>query len=191
MGNLSIGTQGASYYDWARKGRIFTAYAIVTTPVIWSTAAGTGGPLLWNNSLVNGSAVNAAILAVSASLTVATSVASSLGLTGAAGQTAAPGSTTGIDAVASTYIGEGVGANGGLPLCNTYRIGTPTNAGTFFMPTHTLDTGAITTVNVLPNWVDIGGAVIVPPGSWCSIAASATATSGVCRVGMMWVEIPL
>jgi len=188
MGNLSIGTQGASYYDWARKGKIYVAYASVTTPVIYSTAAGTGGPLLWNNSLASGSAVNAVILAVSAGLTTATSVASTLGLTGNSGQTSAPTSTTTIDAVGCTYIGQGTGTS---PACNTYRIGTVANAGSFFMPTHTLDTGAITTVNVLPSWVDIGGAVIVPPGSWCSLAAAATATSGVCRVGMMWVEIPI
>lgn len=185
MGNLSIGTQGASYYDWARKGRIYTAFASVTSPVIYSTAAATGGPLLWNGSFVSGSAVNAVILAVGVGLTTASGAASAIGLTGNSGQVAAPSSTTTIDAVANTFIGGGF-----TPSCNTYRIGTVTNAGNFFMPTHSLDTGAITTLATGMSWVDIGGIFIVPPGSWCAVAAAATATSAVCKIGLIWVEIP-
>lgn len=185
MGNLAFGIAGSSYYEYARKGQIFSALALVTTPVIFTTAAGTGGPLLWNNTASANTPVNAVILAVSASLTTATSVASTLGITGNSGQTSAPSSTTAIDKVQNLYIG------GTLPACNTYRIGTPSSAGNFFHPTHNLGTGAITAVNVLPAWVDIGGAIVVPPGSWVSLAAAATATSGVLKVGLMWAEIPL
>jgi hypothetical protein len=187
MGNLAIGVQGSSYYDWAKKGRIYTALALVTAPVIYTTAAGTGGPLLWNNSAATGSGVNAVILAVSAALTTAASAASVLGITGNSGQASAPSSTTAIDAVACTYIG----ARSNTPSCNVYRVGTVSTAGNFFLPTHTLDTGAITTVSILPAWVDIGGLVVVPPGSWCSIAAAATATSAVCKIGIVWCEVPI
>lgn len=188
MGNLSIGTQGASYYDWARKGKVYCAFASVTAPVIYSTAAGTGGPLLWNNSVVNGSGVNAAILAVGVGVTTASGAASALGLTGNSGQSSAPSSTTAIDAVANLFVGGGVGTS---PACNTYRVGTVTNAGNFFMPTHTLDTGAVTTLISSIAWVDIGGLIVVPPSSWMAVASAATATSAVCKIGLIWVEIPV
>lgn len=187
MGNLSIGTQGASYYDWARKGKVYCAYASVTAPVIYSTAAGTGGPLLWNGSAA-GSQVNAAILAVGVGVTTASGAASALGLTGNSGQTSAPSSTTTIDGIANLFIGGGIGTT---PACTAYRVGTVTNAGNFFMPTHTLDTGAITTLVSSMSWVDIGGLVVVPPNSWTSVAAAATATSAVCKIGLIWVEIPI
>lgn len=188
MGNLSLGIAGSSYYDWAKLGKIYSCMATVTAPVIYTTAAGTGGPLLWNNSGVGSQSVVAAILAVSADVTTASAVAATLGLTGNSGQSSAPSSTTAIDAgPANTFIGGG----GGPAQCNVYRKGTVANAGNFFIPTHTLDTGAITTVAMLPAWVDIGGIVLVPPGSWCSVSPTATATSCVANIGLVWVEIPL
>lgn len=187
MGNLAFGTQGSSYYDWARRGAIYCAYASVTAPVIYSTAAGTGGPLLWNNSNAGNQTVNAVILAVGVGVTTASTVASALGLTGNSGQSAAPTSTGAITAVANTSPGIGPAT----PACNTYSIGTVATAGGYFLPTHTLDTGALTTLMTSIAWVDIGGIVVVPPGSWCSVAAAATATTAVCKIGMIWVEIPV
>lgn len=185
MGTLSVGTGSSSYYDWANKGNVFHALGLVTAPVIFTTAAGTGGPLLWNNSAAGGNAVNAVILAVSASLTTASTVASVLGLTGNSGQTSAPTTTTAIDYLKCTRIG------GPPSACNLYRVGTVSSAGNFFIPTHTLDTGAITTVNILPAWTDLGGCIVVPPGSWVSVSAAATATTAVCKIGLLWAEIPL
>ena len=186
MSNLSFGTGSSSYYDWARRGRLYCAYATVTAPTIYSTAAGTGGPLLWNNSLATGErAVDAVLLAVGVAITTASTVASGLGITGATGQTTAPSSTTAIDASGCTTLG------GGFPSqCNVYRKGTVTNAGTFFMPTHSLDTAALTAIPTAAQWVDLGGSVIVMPGSWSAVAAAATATTAVCSIGLLWCEIP-
>lgn len=186
MGTLSAGTGSSSYYDWSNRGNVYCALALVTAPVIFTTAAGTGGPLLWNNSGATGrNAVNAVILAVSAALTTASTAASVLGITGNSGQTSAPTSTTAIDYMQCTRIG------GPAPVCNLYRIGTVSTAGNFFLPTHTLDTGAITATNILPAWTDIGGSIVVPPGSWASVSAAATATSAVCKIGLIWAEIPV
>ncbi len=183
MPTLSAETK-ASYYDWAKQGQLFVAYATVTTPVIYTTAAGTGGPLLWNNTGAGApKAVNAVLLAVSAVLTVATSVAAAIGITG--GISVLPTSTTAIDGATNCKMG------GPASLCNTYRVGTVATAGAFFIPTHTLDTGAITTVAVAPTWVDLGGTIVVPPGGWAAVSASATATSGVLKIALMWAEIPL
>jgi hypothetical protein len=172
-----------SYYDLARQGQLFIAYATVTAPVIWSTAAGTGGPLLWNNSNAGKNYVNAVIMGIGAAVTTAATAASSLGITG--GASTAPSSTTSIDAVKNCLIG------GPAPVCNTYRIGTVSTAGTFFMPVLTLGTGALTVSNVAMSWVDIGGAVVVPPGCFASVAGSATATTAVADIALLWAEIPI
>lgn len=188
MGNLSVGVAGTSYYEVARAGQVFAARAIVTAPVIFSTAAGTGGPLLWNNTGSASAApraVNAVILAVTCALTVVTTVAAALGITGASGQTAAPSATTPIDTVGNLLIG------GPAPLCTTFRVGTPTNAGTFFLPLLALSTGALTVDNELIGLIHLDGAIVVPPGSWCSLAASATASTTVAQLGLIWAELPV
>lgn len=175
----------ASYYDWAKRGQLFIAYATVTTPVIWSTAAGTGGPLLWNNTATASKTVNAVLLGLGVGITTASGAASALGITGGSGQTSAPTTTTAITASSSTNM------LAPASLCNVYKIGTVAAAGAWFMPTHTLDTGALTVGNVAPAWVDLGGAVVVPPGCWASVAASATGTSAVVDIALLWAEIPV
>lgn len=171
------------YYEQALNGNLFMAHAIVTAPVIFSTAAGTGGPLLWNGSTT----VNAVILAVGVGVTTVTTAAAALGLTGNTGQAAAPGSVTAIDSRSNCMLG---GANG---LCTPYRIGTPTNAGGaaggFFLPFGHLHTGALTVDNVGIAWFDIGGAIIVPPGGWVSPATSATASTTVASISLLYEEV--
>lgn len=180
-GSLAVSEVQGRYYELAYRGSVFTAYATVTAPVIYSTAAGTGGPLLWNNTRTN----NAVLLAVGFATSVVTTVATGLGITGGTGQTSAPGSTTAIDAgPASTKIGA---ATSGM---NLYRIGTPTNAGTFFLPLAQVHTGALTTDTTGITWMDLAGSIIVPPQCWASIAAGATATTLQVQAALMWAEVP-
>ena len=169
----------------AGRGNIFCATAIVTTPVIWSTAAGTGGPLLYNGTTAGtGNAVNAFLLAISYGLTVASTVAGAIGLTG--GTTTAPTSTTAIDSKAClSSIGSAT-----TPQCSVYRVGTVSAAGTFFLPTGHIHTGAITVDTDDDNWVHLGGCIMVPPGSFTSPSASATLTSAVMQIALVWQEVP-
>ena len=186
MGNLSTGVQGSSYYDLASRGQVFSAFAAITAPVIYSTAAGTGGPLLWNGSSQAGpNPVNAVILGVSCALTVVTTVAAALGITGNSGQTAAPGTTTAITTSGNLRIG------GAPSRCNVYNVGTPSSAGNFFFPLIQLGTGGLTVENVDMGFIDLGGCIVVPPNSWASIAASATATTTVAQLGLIWAEVPI
>lgn len=180
-GEAVVSDLNGRYYEHAVRGNLFMAHAIVTAPVIYTTAAGTGGPLLWNGT----SNKNAVILAVGIGITVVTTVAAAIGLTGNTGQTSAPGSTTAIDSRTSGLIG------GAASACTPYRIGTPTNAGGFFFPLSHLHTGALTVDNVGMGWIDIGGAIVVPPNAWVSIAASATASTTVAQFGLMWAEVPV
>jgi hypothetical protein len=169
--------------DSSLARRIFVAHAIVTAPVIYSTAAGTGGPLLWNGSKT----VNARILAVGYAVTTAAAATGALGLTGAGGQTAAPGSTTAIDSVANLYIG----GNPSTPSCTPYRVGTPTNAGTFLLPLAQIATAALTAEPPATTWVRLDRMVTVPPASWVSVAGSATLTTAVMQIGLVWEEVPI
>src|SRR6266536_5220589 len=121
LGGLVVTDGHGKYFEQASRRNIFRAHAIVTAPVIYSTAAGTGGPLLWNSSSTH----NAVLLAVGYGITTAATAAGALGITGNTGQTAAPGSVTAIDSSGNGYIG---GAGSAMSV---YRTGTPTNAGNF------------------------------------------------------------
>lgn len=182
QGDQIVSELQGRYYEQASRGNLFSVFAIVTAPVIFSTAAGTGGPLIWNPPT---SGKNVCVLAVTCALTVVTTVAAALGLTGNTGQTVAPTSTTAIDQRSSGMIG------GQASISTPYRVGTPAAAGGFFFPLLQLHTGALTVDNVALGWIDVGGAVVAPPGSWVSLAASATATTTVAQLGMLYAEIPV
>lgn len=169
------------YYELAYRGNLFMAHAIVTAPVIYTTAAGTGGPLIWNNS----TDTNVVLLAVGFGTSVVTTVAASIGITGNTGQSAAPTSTTAIDSNRNLKIG------GALPKSTAYRIGTTSSAGNFFLPFAQVHTGALTADTTGVQWIDLGGCVVVPPNAWASVAASATATTLVAQIGFVYTEVPV
>lgn len=167
------------------RGNVFVAQAIVTAPVIWTTAAGTGGPLLYNGSVSGtGRGVTAYLLALSYGLTTAATVAGAVGLTG--GPTTAPTTTTAIDSSACLRLNAG----SPTPLCSVYRVGTVSAAGTFFLPTGQVGTSALTAEIADDNFISLGGVVEVGPGYFASFAASATLSTAVLQVGLVWLEVP-
>ena len=173
------------YSSLAIQGKLFSAFATVTSGVIFSTAAGTGGPLLWNGTAQQGG-VSAHILAVMVGgVTAANTVPTSIGLTGNVGQTIAPTATTAIDASGNALVGAATN------LVNAYRIGTVTNAGNRFMPLASYGTGAVTVSNGISGWIDVGGAFIIPPQSWGAVSFANTATTGVIQLGVLWTELPV
>ena len=197
MANMSYGAAAtSSYLDLSRKGQIYMAQAIVTAPVAYTTAAGTGGPLLWNGTggVTAGTynaQVDAVILGVSYAVTTASGAAVSLGLTGGAGQTSAPTATTAIDGITNTrIIQSNIGPLGAGNTCSVYRVGTVATAGNWFFPLGTLSTVAITAQPDVDNYVDLAGMFVVPPNSWIAVSASAVATSAVLQIGLVWAEIP-
>jgi len=180
-GELVVTELHGRYYEQTFRKNVFMAHAIVTAPVVYTTAAGTGGPLIWNGS----SSTNVVVLAVGIGITVVTTVAAALGLTGNTGQTSAPTSTTAIDSRANLFIG------GAASNATPYRIGTVTNAGNFFLPLAHLHTGALTVDTTGMGWIDIGGGLVVPPNAWVSLAASATATTTVAQLAIIYEEVPV
>jgi hypothetical protein len=67
--------------------------------------------------------------------------------------------------------------------------GTPTNAGNVFLPLLNVGTAA-TTAAFGNSWVDVGGALIIPPGGWGSIAGNVTLTTAQISVAVVWAELP-
>lgn len=210
MGMLSYGTtQNASYYAHARTGGVFFATANVTAPVAYTTAAGTGGPLLWNGTggvtILGGGEVgapqaaispaaqkDAVILGITYALTTAETTANvALGLTGGANQIAAPTSTTAIDSLACTLINRipNAGPNGAGNACNVYRVGTVSAAGNWFFPLTSLSLTAINAQPMQPNFIDLHGLFTVEPGGWIAVSVSAASTAAVLQIGLVWTEI--
>ena len=59
------------------------------------------------------------------------------------------------------------------------------------MPFASVHTGALTVDNQGMIWVDVAGAVTVMPDSWVSIAGSATLSTLVAQMCLIWEEITL
>jgi hypothetical protein len=168
------------------RGRVFSAQAIVTTPVIWSTAAGVG-LLLYNgsNAVAGSRGVTAFLLGMSVIETTATTVSGAIGITG--GPTTAPTSTT---AITSSQCLDFEGSANAAPLCNVYNAGTVSAAGVGFMPAFQVGTNAVTAEICDDNFVHLGGAIKVGVGNFAAVAASATLSSGVYNLGLVWLEVP-
>jgi hypothetical protein len=169
------------YSNLVKLGVVYSAYATLTAPVIYTTAIGTGGPLLWNPP---GSGVDAHMLAVGFSSSVVTTVAGGVGITGNGGQAVAPTTTTAIDASGNMLI------SGGAPSCSVYRIGTPANAGNRLVPFAQFHTGALTVDTTGLTWVPIDGIWICPPGAWMSPAGTATLSTLQIQIATVWAELP-
>jgi len=169
------------YYSQVLDGRVYTCTAVSTSTIIYTTAAGTGGPLLWNNS----STYNAVIMGAMIDVTTASGVAGSIGITGGFQGTTAPSSTTAIDAGPKNLL-----LGGPASQTTQYRKGTVANAGGFYIPLFTVSTAA-TSIQSGWNYVDIGGLVVVPPQYYAAITASATLTSSVNNIALVWAEVPV
>ena len=177
-------SEADSYYQLAKAGKVFVAFASVTAPVAFGTAAGMGGPLLWNNTGQAAGGVTrvmAVILGVAVGWTTAPAATGALGITWGSGQTAAPTSPTAIDGVANVLT------SGPAPLCNSYRVGTVANAGTTILLTHSVSTAANPSQDIFQP---LDGLVQVPPGSWASVAGAAAIASLVAKISLVWAEIP-
>jgi len=164
------------------RGYTYSASAFVTSPAAWSATAGLGGPLLYNGSNAGGAkGVNAYLMAVSFGLSTASTVAASLGIV--TGATTQPTSTTAIDSVGNLAQGQ----QG--PQCSVYRLGTVSAAASLYLPIGHVHTGAITVDTTDDNFVHLGGAICIPPGSFASVAPWAALTSAVMQIGLVWLEI--
>lgn len=169
----------APYYEAVRNGIVYGALAqTVTAPVIWSTAAGSGGPFIYNGSTNK----NVVVLAMGVGTLVASTVAGTLGL--ASGVTAVPTSLTAIDARWNAL------SSGGASQATPYRIATPSAAATSFFPVVRASTTALTGETGLV-WTEIKGLFVVGPGGFVTVAGSATLTTMQMHAALLYMEVPI
>lgn len=179
-GSVVVTQSHGRYYEPAYRKNLHIAQAITTAMVIYSTAASTGGPILYNPT---GNAYNAVILAASFAVTTASTVIGAVGLTGGASTTQVVG--TAIDGSTNSFLG------GPATTMTLARLGTPTSAGGFLLPLFPIGTTAVASNTNGGGWVPIEGGLIVPPGFWVSLASSATMTTMVATGGLLWEEVPV
>ena len=182
QGGVLVSQLHGQYGALTKAGRLYFAQAIVAAPIIYTTAAGTGGPLLWNPP---SSGVNAQLIAVGIGTTVVSTVAAALGITGGTGQNLIPSTTTAIDGSGNCFLG------GPAAKVSSFRLGTVSTAGAFLIPFGHLQTGALTVENTGIKWVDLCGFLIFGPGSWAAVSVSATATTHAGTIGLLWTENPV
>lgn len=181
VGELVVSEVLGKYATLVKMQKVYYTSAIITAPVIFSTAAQLG-PMLWNRPA---SGLDAHILAIGIGQpTTASTVAGALGWASNV-QAAAPTTPTAITAV-NAYSGGGPSGMGAVNSTATVGI-LPTP---IFLPLTGVNTGAITTQAVSSSWVDVGGALIVGPGNVGYVCASATLGSGVFTIGLFWAELP-
>jgi hypothetical protein len=165
------------------RGNVYIATASITAMAAYTATAGIGGPLLYNGGPSGHSGVTAYIMAMGFGLTTASGAGVSVGLT--AGATTAPTTTTAI-----TIQGNAQPNLSNTSVCTAYSVGTVSAAGTFFLPVGQVGTAALTAEICDDNFIHLGGVIAVPPGYFCSPAASATMTSGVMQISLVWLELP-
>jgi hypothetical protein len=165
------------------RGNVFIATATVTAMAAYTATAAVGGPLLYNGGPTGHSGVTAYLLAIGYGLTVASAAAVSVGVAG--GVTTAPTSTSaiGIQGNAQPNLSN-------TSVCTAYSTGTVSAAATFFLPTGQVGTSALTAEICDDNFIHLGGVIAVPPGSFATPAASATMTTGVLSISLVWLELP-
>lgn len=170
-----------SLYELSRGGSVFCAFstAVTSLPAYSATAL---GPLLWNGNTGNPQ-VKAVLIGISVTVTVASAAAVAVGLTWGNAQSTAPTTTTAPTLVTSTY------ATGKQPSCTAYISGTVAAAGLGFIPLVNLDTTALTANPINRMWIPLDGLIVLPQGSWCALAASATATTAALQCSMVWAEV--
>lgn len=181
VGELTFSEVLAKYATLVKLQKVFYTSAIITAPVIFSTAAQLG-PMLWNRPA---SGLDAHILAIGVGQpTTASTVAGALGWASNV-QATAPTSPTAITAV-NAYAGGGPSTMGGVFSGGTVIV-LPTP---IFLPLTGVNTGAVTTQGVSSSFIDVGGALIVGPGNVGYVCSSATLSSGVFTIGLLWAELP-
>lgn len=178
-GAQAVADAHGRYGEAARRGQLFFAASQAATT--WSvalTATHTGFVV----SNPANSRVNLEILLASFALSVAPAAIAHIGLFGgwlAAGLTAHTTPLTPLSTFLNQDIATGQAkADGAATLVGTPRWVMP------FMGGFT----AAALPSTSPSILDVGGAIVVPPGAYCGIGAL---TAVVGFAGMVWEEVPI
>lgn len=184
VGEMTLSQCVGKYGTLVKSQKVFYTAAIVTAPVIYSTAAQLG-PMLWNRP---GSGFDAHVIAISIGApTTATSVAGSLGWAANVQPTAPTTPGTALTAV-NAYAGGPTSGLGFIGSTGTVLV-LPLPTFTPLIPINTATAGTGMSALLQSN-IDVSGMFVVGPGNVGYVSASATLTSGVMTIGIMWAELP-
>ena len=179
-GGLVVQDAHGRLAEAAMRGNLFSAHAIVTSMAAFGTAAGTGGPLIWNGSTNR----VVSVLAAGAVLTTATTAGAIMLGTGT-GQTLAPTSTTAIDSTGNMLTG------GPASQATAYRIGTVTNAVSRLIPFIQVSSATTALPSTTINWMWFDGCILAPPTTYVTLCATPVLTTNVFSTFIIWEELPL
>ena len=184
VGELGFSALLGRYSTLVKSQKVFYTTAIITAPVIY-TSASQISPVLWNKPA---SGIDAYLLGFSVgSPTTASGVAGSWGWIQNVQATQPTATITNLP-VQNAYAGGGPSQLAGV-MTTTGAVGIlPTP---IFVPLIGVNTGAITTQVIGGGYVDVGGMFIIGPGNMGCATVSATLTSGVFTVGLLWAELPV
>jgi hypothetical protein len=182
VGELTMSEVLARYSTLCKAQKVFYTSAIITAPVIFSTAIQLG-PMIWNKP---GSGLDAHILAVSMGQpTTASSVDGAVAYASAV-QPTAPASPTAITAV-NAYAGAGPSQMAAINSGGTVIV----LPAPICLPLISICGPTVTTaVATTASWVDVAGSLIIGPGNVGYICGTATLTALVATIGLMWAELP-
>lgn len=183
LGDGIVSELHGQYYEATSRGKLFTAYSAgrgLTVP-------GTGmvGLQLWNGSPIGSGGVNLVVLLTGGMITVSSATMTGIILVTGVGQSAAPTAQTAADAVKNNLIGNQ------SPNATAIAAGTFAAAPTGFL-TLMHNTAAIAATGEDPGYLfDFKGGLILPPQTWCGIAALGAASAAAAWTGfIMWEEVP-
>lgn len=181
MGELSVSELLGKYATLVKSQKVFYTSAIITAPVIFSTA-GQLGPMIWNRT---GSGLDAHILAISVgSPTTAPTVAGAISYASNT-QPTQPSTATALT-VTNAYSGGGTSQM--FAFSTATILVAPTNVP---FPLVSVNIGATSVSGgVTPSMVDVGGMFVVPPGNVGYVCGNATISTGVFTLGVLWAELP-
>lgn len=168
------------------RGNVYAASVAVTALAAY-TATALGGPLLYNPvAPASGRGVIAHLLAFAFGMSTAATAAGAIGIVGGATTVPSSTSTSGL-IVSNTRLKATAQAS----QCSVYSSGTVSAAGTLWIPTGHIGTAALTAEIADDNFVHLGGAIEVTPGNFAAPAASATLTTSVLNLCLIWMEIAI
>lgn len=181
-GELVVTELHGRYYEQAYRGNMF--YSTCTAKTLVAANTTYTGHLIWNGSNQTGTGVNLVLNKIMIGVSVTSASMTGIAL-GQSYQPAAPTGLTAATAVGNCKIG-GAAAQG-----LSYAAATITNAGTNICPIFH-NTAAINTVGVDQVYVDLEGAVVIPPGYIVQLLAlgAASAASAVTSA-IFWEEVPV
>lgn len=183
LGDGIVSELHGQYYEAASRGKLFTAYSAARAITVVGTSM--VGIQLWNGSPIGSGGVNLVVLLTGGMITVTSATTTGIIMATGVGQATAPTAQTAADAVKNNLIGNQ------SPNATAIAAGTFASAPTGFC-TLMHNTAAIAATGEDPGYLfDFKGGLILPPQTYCAVAALGATGAAASWTGFItWEEVP-